>query len=209
MQAVMASCIDQMRDARITLYELDPAGVSSSSETMDANGFVIPGNPFENQVDFDSMVKTTGEMALHGQNDVDRQIVQAVRNGENFYTLSYRPRFTEEGNPKNFRAIQVQMGSKSLIAMSREGYYATPPELPEAQKTHEHLSPQLAMELASAISGLMVFDGLPLTVSRSLTDPNVFHITFPATALNLQKTSEKSTGDVLVIALSYDMHGRL
>lgn len=87
----MASCIDQMRDARITLYELDPAGVSSSSETMDANGFVIPGNPFENQVDFDSMVKATGEMALHGQNDVDRQIVQAVRNGENFYTFPIVP----------------------------------------------------------------------------------------------------------------------
>ena len=123
LRAAVANCANILRDARVTLYSIDPVGLSAEPPATEEDGFFID-DPFGGQVDFDTMAQATGGQAFHGRNDVDHLIGTGVSDGETFYTLTYRPS-TVGQNAKEFRRIQVLMTDRSLRATTREGYFST------------------------------------------------------------------------------------
>ena len=164
MQALIAQCTNMLRDARVTLYSIDPAGLAAEQPGQDENGFDLD-SPFGGQVDFETMARATGGQAFHGRNDVDMQIGTSVRDGETFYTLTYKPT-TVSQDPKEFRRIQVIMKDRSLRAVTREGYFAASPPPAPALNPKGQPSDQLVFDLGIAGASMMVYDGVPLEITR-------------------------------------------
>ncbi len=172
----IASCSNLLRDARVTLYSIDPAGLTVAVPAQDADGFPLE-SPFGGQVDFDTMVEATGGQALHGRNDVDGLIAESVRDGESFYTISYRPSAGGD-QTKEFRNIHVVMKDRSLTASTREGYFTKADAIDPARDAKGKLSDRLVFDVDSAAASLLVYDGIPLSVARDgvATDHFVLHM---------------------------------
>jgi VWFA-related protein len=209
LQSAIAYCTDLLRDARVTLYALDPAGVSVAPQILDQNGGVSIYDPFGGQVDFEAMARMSGGQALHGRNDVDHLIGTAVSNGETFYTVGYRPASPVTQDSKKFRKIQVVLKGNALVATSRQGYYSVRPTGLGFKDEQGNMSQQPAIDPSFAITGLMVFDGVSLTITRDSVVPDRFQIAFPAADIGLKYENGKMIGDISLIVLSYDRTGKV
>ncbi|HZQ43694.1 MAG TPA: VWA domain-containing protein [Acidobacteriaceae bacterium] len=211
LKKAVSDCIELLRQARITLYVIDPEGVQAPSGTIDENGMTVLLDPFDQSVSFDSLAQTTGGASMHGRNDVDHLIGYAVSNGESFYTLSYRPSTPATVDPTKFRTIRVTLRDNALTATNREGYYPAAEQTPLAPFANPKgkLTDNTVFDLASASTGLMVFDGIPLTLSRQRTLTNELEISFPASAIGLEPSDGKLKADITLIALSFDRNGKV
>ncbi|WP_176441730.1 VWA domain-containing protein [Granulicella rosea] len=212
LDALVAQCTNLLRDARVTLYTIDPAGVSAPEQTLDPQGNLMFDDPFSTQVDFLKMAAATGGQSLHGRNDVDRLIETTVKDGQIFYSLAYRPASSgTNANPRDFRSIRVEVKGGALLATTREGYYraAPAPDAPAAREEVGKLSQEDRFNLSAASQGLMVFDGIPLTVTRDEASPDRFNIALPATSLGLAEEDGKMVGKVSLVVLSFDKTGKL
>ena len=158
--SAMQATINELRDARVTLYTVDPAGllVDPGVYGEDARLF----DPFGGQPDFGGMARATGGRNLYGRNDVDAEIGTSIRDGASFYTLTYRPT-----NPvrdvHHFRKIGITVPSRpDLKVITRQGYFDS---RAPARLTADNGAPRrLAMELGAAATSTMVYDGVPLTL---------------------------------------------
>jgi len=208
LQTAIVSCSNLLRDARITLYSINPSGISVSREsTVDSNGNLPLTDPFAGQIDFDTIAESTGGIAMHGRNDVDRMIAQAVGNGEVFYSLAYRSAAPSDDDPKKLHRIKVVMKDPRFIATSRDGYYTHNQESVAALQASGDVSDARELDLAGAINGLMVYSGIPLEVARR-DKSDQYQITFPAEPLALEETDGKLTGQIDLIVLSFDRFGK-
>jgi VWFA-related protein len=150
LDAAIAQCTNLLRDARVTLYTIDPAGVSVPQQTLDSQGAVEMEDPFGSQVGFMQMATATGGQSLHGRNDIDRVIDTTVQDGRIFYSLACRPSSTiNNDNPRALRKIRVVVKGGALLA--------TP-------ETHEALVKALESAFAQIVArahvqGIMVFGG--------------------------------------------------
>jgi VWFA-related protein len=207
----IASCTNLLRDARVTLYSIDPAGLSASSPAQDQDGYET--DPFGGQIDFDTMVTATGGLALHGRNDVDRLIDEAVRDGESFYTLSYAPSASSQ-DPQKFRNIRVVMKDRSLQASTRQGYFAHDAAVEPALGAKGDFSHRLVFDLNVAGSNLMVYDGIPITAIRDAKSPDHFVLRVPASSLMRredanQEAAKEGNVELTVAAETFDRKGKL
>ncbi len=210
LETAIAQCINLLRDARVTLYTIDPAGVTAAPATLDANGVLTNDDPFGGAVSFDKMATATGGQALHGRNDVDRMIGLTVSDGQIFYSLAYRPASSITADkPKEFRRIRVALKDRTLVAITREGYYLAKPDVPALKDESGKLSQQSRFNLSAASQGLMVFDGIPLTVTRDEATSDRFRLAFPAASLGLKDDGSRLIGEVSLIVLSFDETGKL
>lgn len=208
--AAIAQCTNLLRDARVTLYMIDPAGVAAPSATLDINGTMTIDDPFGRQVGFEQMAAATGGQSLHGRNDVDRLIGTTVSDGQICYSIAYKPESViTTDNPLEFRKIRIALRDATLVATTREGYYVAKPDVPAVVDGSGQLSQQGRFNLAAASQGLMVFDGIPLTITRDQATPDHFHLAFPAASLNLKDDGSKMIGNVSLIVLSFDRTGKL
>ena len=211
LKTAVSNCVNLLREARVTLYVIDPAAVQAPSGTSDENGMVTLEDPFNQDVSFDSLARATGGESMHGRNDVDHLIGDAVENGEAFYTLAYRPSSPTDADPAKFRNIKVTVNDPSLIATSREGYYPRADQVvtPAFANAKGKLTQNTLFDLASASTGLMVFDGIPLTMSRQGSSLNEVQVSFPASAVGLTLSDGRLRGDITVIALTFDRAGKV
>jgi len=200
-------CTNLLRDARVTLYTVDPAGVSADPPAQDADGFYID-DPFGGDVDFDNMARATGGQAFHGRNDVDHLIGTSVSDGEKFYTITYRPTSASD-DPKQFRKVQVLMADRSMTANTREGYYSASQPLPPALNEKHEVAPRTKFDIVEASEGLMVYDGVPLSITREADQPDKFEVELPAAALQWTPDGDKGRSSVLVVIESFDLKGKL
>lgn len=208
LRASIANCANVLRDARVTLYAIDPVGLSAEPPATDEDGFYVD-DPFGGQVDFDKMAQATGGQAFHGRNDVDHLIGTGVSDGETFYTLTYRPA-TVSQNPKEFRRIQVLMKDRSLRAPTREGYFSATAPVAPALNAKGKPSTQLNFDLSVASRGLMVYDGIPLTVVRDSASGDNFILHFRAANLEWQNVAgDKRSSELSVLVASFDKKGKV
>ncbi|WP_213805494.1 VWA domain-containing protein [Granulicella sp. dw_53] len=196
-------CVNALRDARVTLYSVDPAGLQVNNTYGSDAEFI---DPFGGNYQFSRLAKATGGKALYGRNDVDAEIATGVRDGSSFYTLTYRPTNTNL-DPKKFRRIQVTLNRPGLTATTREGYYVqTPPAFVDPTKP----SRRLAFDLMNAESSTMTYDGVPLTLTASPTNPDSFTIHVDARGLvwSFATDTEPRHADVIVMATTFDKKGK-
>ncbi len=202
-------CVNMLRDARVTLYTIDPAGVQMDPGVYGSDalgGSSFPVDPFGGNYQFSRLAKATGGRALYGRNDVDAEIATGIRDGSSFYTLTYRPSNTSM-DPQKFRGIRVVLNRPGLIATTREGYYL---QMPPTRVNPQSPSRRLAFDLISAESSTMAYDGVPVTIAPSSNDPYSFtlHIDGHGLVWTYATDTEPRHVDVIVMASTFDRKGK-
>jgi VWFA-related protein len=173
--AAFRRCMDQLMDARITLYSVNPT--ANSTETIqamtpddlsmgqDSNG----NDPFASgTVAFPSLAQQTGGIGFGGRNDLNNVIAEGIARGEAYYTLSYRPTGSSE-EAARFRNIRIVMKDPSLHATTRAGYYpdsaadlnpVVDKSIPPAK-----IAENLKLDLSNALISKIAYNGLAVTAS--------------------------------------------
>lgn len=191
--------INQLRDARVTLYTIDPAGVmvDPGSYGWAAAAFA----PFGGDPDFQELAKATGGRNLYGRNDVDAEIGTSIRDGASFYSLSYRPT-NPDSDALQFRRIKVTVDRPGLTVVTRQGYY---PDLRPARPTQDGKATRnLQAELGGAANSNMVYDAVPFSVKPIDGDPGKVQFTVDGSGLSWYfATPDKPRHTRLIIVLTY------
>jgi VWFA-related protein len=200
-------CINMLRDARITLYTVDPAGVPSAP-APDVDGVDI-ADPFGGNFQFNDVARATGGKAFSGRNDVNAEIGTSIRDGDSFYTLSYAPSGTSDA-AKPFRRIRVVMKNSNLRAVAREGYYDTPSAEPSSSILSS-ATDRTKFDLLAASETTLVYDGIPIALSPSLNDPTVIriHIGHEGIVWKNPQLDREETANIQVLIATFDRNSKL
>ena len=199
-ESFVQQCVNELRDARVTLYTVDPAGV------MVDPGIYGPtaafNDPFGGDYQFNKLAKATGGRAFYGRNDVDAEIATGIRDGASFYSLSYRPD-SASVDPKKFRRIKITLSRPDLTATTREGYYV---QRGPARVDPQNPSRRLAFELSAANNSNMAYDGVPLTLTADPANPDSFtiHVDGRGLVWTPATDTEPRHADVVVVASTFD-----
>ena len=220
-KSAVEACTNALRDARVVLYTLDPAGISAAGPdtSSDPTSF-YENDPFNANIDFNIMARATGGHAFHGRNDVDNLIAASERDGNQFYTLSYvpvtqtEPAISPDGQPKTFRNIRIVMRDPNLRATTRAGYY-TPIDTGDAAakaptQPNGSLSGRLVFDLSVAGQSLMVYDAVPITITRDAGSPDRFILQMSTANIPWKQVDPQHLStSVAVMVESFDRKGKL
>jgi hypothetical protein len=189
----------------VTLYSIDPAGLLVDTTAYGQDAADI--DPFGGNYTFNRLAKATGGKALYGRNDVDAEIGTTERDGNGFYTLTYRPS-DNSLEPEKFRKIAVTVNEQGLIATTREGYYV---RMPPEKVNPASPSQRLAFDLVSAERSTMPYDGVPMTVLPNGKEPGgyVIHIEGRGLDWTAATETEPRTAEVVLLATTFDKKGKL
>ena len=194
-------CVNELRDARVTLYTVDPAGLTVQPGGGYGNDAAFD-DPFGGNYQFNKLAKATGGRAFYGRNDVDTEIGTGIRDGASFYSLTYRPD-NANVDPKKFRRIKITLDRPDLTATTREGYYV---QRGPARVDPVNPSRRLAFELLSADNSNMTYDGVPITLTPDPANPDNFTIHVDGRGLYWTPATdtEPRHADMVVMASTFD-----
>jgi len=196
-------CVNVLRDARVTLYTIDPAGVMVDPGVYGGDPLT---DPFGGNYEFNRMAKATGGRTLYGRNDVDAEVQTAIQDGANFYTLSYKPT-NDSRDPRKFRRIKVTVDRPGVNVITREGYYQ---QYGPGQVNPENPSRRLVSDLVAADSSNMVYDGIPILIRPSATDPDSFSVHVDGRGLVWSPAIEGHPRhtEVILVVSTFDKKGK-
>jgi VWFA-related protein len=198
--------VNELRDARVTLYTIDPAGLQvNPGEYGNAAALFAP---FGGDPDFQALARATGGRNLYGRNDVDAEIGTSIRDGSSLYTLTYVPTDNSEQEHNRFRKIKVTLDRPGLKFVTREGYY--PNRAPARPNSEGKMGKRLASELANAGSSNMAYDAVSFTVTTSPTDSNTFkfHVEPRGVPWYFTDGSKPRYTRLIVMSTTFDRKGK-
>jgi VWFA-related protein len=200
--SVVQDTVNRLRDARVTLYTIDPAGIQVNNTYGSAAEF---NDPFGGNYQFAKLATATGGKALYGRNDVDAEIGTTIRDGSSFYTLTYRPG-NESRDPQKFRKIKVTVDRPDMVVSTRQGYYL---QRPASRVNPASPSRRLAMDLVSAESSTMVYDGLPMTVKPwNEPDTYIIHVDGRAVPWSNATDTDPRRAEMILMVSTFDKKGK-
>ena len=117
-----------LREARITLYSIDPLGVADAGrrETFYYQSF-LKGVPSANGVQngnlgLQVLAAQSGGRVLNSSNDIATSLAGCVVDATAFYTLTFDSPPADHAN--EYHSLQVKIDKSGLTARTRTGYYA-------------------------------------------------------------------------------------
>lgn len=126
---MVISLSTELREARVTLYSVDPMGAEASVESgtyyrqflkpVTAKKNVLPGN-----LALQVIATQTGGLVLSASNDITDQINRCLADADAYYTLTIEAQAVER--PNEYHSIDVKVATPGLTARTRNGYYAQP-----------------------------------------------------------------------------------
>jgi VWFA-related protein len=119
-----------MREARMTLYSVDPQGADAAGgiqafyyreflKPVTSANRVLPGD-----LALQVLALQSGGLAFTASNDIAGQIARCIADADAFYTLTLDPARAEK--PNEYHAIEVKVARPGLTVRTRSGYYAQP-----------------------------------------------------------------------------------
>jgi len=117
----------QLRQARITLYNVNPLGTSESASSLFyyqefLKGVAKPSQVQGGNLALQVLAAQSGGLVLNSSNDVTALLQQAFADTDNWYEISFEAAAAE--HPDEYHQIQIQVDKPGLIARTRQGYYA-------------------------------------------------------------------------------------
>jgi VWFA-related protein len=197
-------CVNILRDARVTLYTIDPAGVMINPGEYGPDAAL--DDPFGGNYEFSRLAKATGGRTLYGRNDVDAEIKTSIQEGRSFYTLTYRPTNTSQ-DPQKFRKIVATVDRPGMKVITREGYYL---QRGPGRVDPQNPSRRLVGDLLSADASTMVYDGVPITLQPSPTNPDSYTVHIDSKGLTWSNATdtEPRHADVILLVSTFDRKGK-
>jgi VWFA-related protein len=125
----IASFSTELRNARVTLYSIDPTG--SAENTMRAQfykqflkGVAKPSQAELADLGLQVIATQSGGLALTSNNDMTAMLRQALDDASAYYELSFDPSPSDHAD--QYHQLEVQVAKPGLIARTRSGYYGQP-----------------------------------------------------------------------------------
>jgi VWFA-related protein len=214
----MRHVTDVMRDARITLTAIDPTANTSAivdietPEDLDMAQGANGADPMaDGGVSFQLLAPATGGRVYFSRNDVDAEIGTSIRDGDNYYTLSYTPT-GESDAAQSYRRIRIQMKQPGLTATTRNGYYVEQPAAApnvDAAGLKQDLK-KIAFDLGSAAGSKLSYTGLDVKAHRLAGAPDNFAVDVNAKDLTIQQDGDGSSrAEVTLMVASFDQKGKM
>jgi len=121
---------DALRQARITLYNIDPLGTADAGElrTTDYQQYVkapkTAGPAQLGHLALQVLASQSGGRVLNSNNDLAGEIAACVADANVFYVLSFEG-LAGDG-PDEYHTLEIKIGKPGVAARTRSGYYAQP-----------------------------------------------------------------------------------
>jgi VWFA-related protein len=121
---------DRLRQARITLYAVDPLGTADSAGflTFGYKQFLKPvrkaGQAQPGHLALQVLAAQSGGRVANLNNDVAGEIEACVADANTFYVLSFDA--LPGDGPNEYHALEIKIDKPGLAARTRSGYYAQP-----------------------------------------------------------------------------------
>jgi VWFA-related protein len=126
----MVTLWDELRRARITLYNIDPLGSvdALSLRATDYKQFTKAVKTAR-QAEFGNLALQvlayqSGGRVLNSSNDLAREIATCVADANSFYVLTFDS--LPGDGPDEYHALDIKLDKPGLTARTRAGYYAQP-----------------------------------------------------------------------------------
>ncbi len=118
-----------LREARITLYNVDLPGMNGSLAGAFYYESFLKGVGSAKKVQNGNLALQvlsvqSGGRVLNSSNEIDKSIAICLADAKAFYTLSFDPPAADR--PDEYHNLQVRIGKPGLTARTRTGYYAQP-----------------------------------------------------------------------------------
>ncbi|RXH56051.1 VWA domain-containing protein [Granulicella sibirica] len=118
-----------MREAGITLYNLNPLGPTENLSAAFYYENYLKGVPNSGKTDLGDLglqvlARQSGGLTLTSSNDVRAMLQKAVSDTDAYYQISFEPAPADK--PDEYHHIEVKVEKPGLIARTRDGYYAQP-----------------------------------------------------------------------------------
>jgi len=118
-----------LRQARITLYSVDPLGPASTGEHSVfyqnfTDGLTKLDNASFGDLGLQVLVTQTGGRAIFGNDPIANSIDHCIADLNAFYTLTIEPAPTDR--PNQFHELNIKVAQPGLKVRTRNGYYAQP-----------------------------------------------------------------------------------
>ena len=202
LNSVVQETIDKLRNARVTLYTIDPAGVMTDPGKYGVAAAEYA--PFGGDPTFQALARSTGGRNLYGRNDVDAEIGKSIRDGRSFYTLTYYPT-NDNRDPRQFRKISVTVDRPGLTVVTRPGYYVE--HRPARVGKEGQVGRYLASQLIGAERNNLVYDAVKFTVSPEPAKPMTYSVLVEPHSVPWYTTSPRSA-KLEVMVTSFDKKGK-
>lgn len=121
---------NSLRQARITLYSIDPLGMSDAGGFRTfyyqefLKGVTSPKRTLPGNLALQVLAVQSGGRVLNSSNDLANEIAQCAADGKAFYVLSFEAARADHAN--EYHAIGVTVDKPGTTARTRTGYYAQP-----------------------------------------------------------------------------------
>jgi VWFA-related protein len=130
-QQVVGNIVDTsapLREARITLYSIDPSGiVDAPYAKANIRGVSEPGKLQMGDLApgaLGAVATQSGGLALDSGNDIAAQLQECIADARAYYEISFDPTTTDR--PNEYHQLEVHVARPSLTARTRQGYYSRP-----------------------------------------------------------------------------------
>ena len=130
----IVSLSDSLRNARITLYSVDPLGAGDAAGFRTSyykeflKGVTAASHAQAGNLALQVLAYQSGGKVLNSDNDMTGEIATCISDANAFYVLTFDG---EPGDgPNEYHALEVKIGKPGLTARTRSGYYAQPEHRP-------------------------------------------------------------------------------
>lgn len=134
-EAPMHELALQMDAGHIAVYPVDVRGLvggfygaSTSSRPSTTQGGEVAGSQFSRETVMQTIAYETGGRAIYNDNGIHDNIIESLKQGENYYTLAYSP--ADKNWNGKYRKVEIKSPLKGLKLYYRRGYLAEDPEKP-------------------------------------------------------------------------------
>jgi VWFA-related protein len=132
-EQIFATIVDlstTLRQARITLYSIDPIGAAEAASFRTfyykqfLKGVSKPSQDNLGNLALQVLATQSGGLALNSSNDVSALLQKGLADAASYYEISFRPAPAEQRN--EYHHLEVKIAKPGLIVRTRDGYYAQP-----------------------------------------------------------------------------------
>jgi VWFA-related protein len=119
-----------LREARITLYSVDPLGLADSGGLRTTyyeeflKGVTKPSQVQIGNLALQVIATQTGGLAFYGSNDIVDGLHRCIADADAFYVMTMQAAPADRSN--DYHSLEVRVGTPGLKARTRTGYYAQP-----------------------------------------------------------------------------------
>jgi VWFA-related protein len=119
-----------LREARITLYSVDPLGTADSGGLRTTyyqeflKGVVKPSQVQIGNLALQVLATQSGGLVIYGSNDIVAGVDRCIADANAYYVMTMDAAPVDK--PNEYHSIDVKVGTPGLTARTRMGYYAQP-----------------------------------------------------------------------------------